>query len=63
MVDDYAYVFVDNLYKYIESLDTSQPRIYGFKFYHLPLPGGHIFGGSGILFTNEHRYLQFSRIN
>ena len=53
MVDDDAYVFVDNLYKYIQSLDKSQPQIYGFKFHHLPLPGGHIFGGSGILFTNE----------
>jgi hypothetical protein len=62
MVDDDAYVFVDNLYKYIESLDTSQPQIYGFKFHHLPLPGGHIFGGSGILFTNESMKRLVSKI-
>ena len=53
MVDDDAYVFVNNLNKYIKTLNTSHPHIYGFKFNHLPLPGGHIFGGSGILLTNE----------
>ena len=53
MVDDDSYVFVDNLYKYIQTLDKSLPHMYGFKYKHLPLPGGHIHGGSGIVFTEE----------
>ena len=53
MVDDDAFVFVDNLFKYIHTLDEARPQIYGFKYNHLPLPAGHIHGGSGILFTKE----------
>ena len=53
MVDDDAYVFVDNLYKFIKTRDTDLPFMYGFHFKHLPLPGGHIGGGSGILLTDE----------
>jgi hypothetical protein len=53
MVDDDSFVFIDNLKKFIQSKNTSEPYMYGFKFNHLPKPGGHIAGGPGILLTNE----------
>ena len=42
MVDDDAFIFVDNLKKFTQSKNTSEPYMYGFKFHHLPKPGGHI---------------------
>ena len=53
MVDDDTYVFVDNLYKLVRSLNSSDSIMHGFKINHLPLPAGHLHGGSGILFTSE----------
>jgi glycoprotein-N-acetylgalactosamine 3-beta-galactosyltransferase len=62
MVDDDAYVFVNNLHKYIQSLNETEPKIYGFKYNHLPLPSGHIHGGSGILFSKESMQRLVSKI-
>ena len=44
MIDDDSYVFVDNLNKFVKTKNSSLPFMYGFKFKHLPLPGGHIGG-------------------
>jgi hypothetical protein len=53
LVDDDAYLFVDNLYKFMNFENTFEAFMYGFHFKHLPLPNGHIGGGPGILLTQE----------
>ncbi len=57
MVDDDAFIFVDNLKKFTQSKNTSEPYMYGFKFHHLPKPGGHI-GKFIILY-----FINFTKIN
>ena len=44
MIDDDSYVFVDNLNKFIKNKDTNAAKMYGFKFLHTSIPGGHIGG-------------------
>ena len=63
MVDDDAYVFGHNLVKFLKNKNTSVAKIYGFKFKHLPLPGGHVGGGPGILITNESMKRLVEKIN
>ena len=55
MVDDDSYVFVDNLMKFINSKNPSEPFMYGFRFTHeMPAaPDGHLAGGPGMLMTKE----------
>lgn len=50
MVDDDAYVFVKNLFQFIKSKNTLEPKIYGFRFLHetAVAPDGHVAGGPGI---------------
>ena len=62
MVDDDAYVFVENFKNFVKKKNSSEPYMYGFKFKHLPLPGGHIGGGPGILLTNESMRLLVDKI-
>lgn len=49
MVDDDAYVFVENLYKFTQKINTYEPKIYGFRFIHeiAQAPDGHVAGGPG----------------
>ena len=68
MIDDDGYVFVDNLYKFIQSKDTNEPKLYGFKFMHTKklIKGGmmgHIAGGPGIVITNESMRLLYDKIS
>lgn len=53
MADDDTYVFVNNLNKFTESLDPTNPFTYGYRYKHKIPPNGYIGGGAGILFTNE----------
>lgn len=63
LLDDDAFVFMDNLYKFIETKNTDEPFMYGFHFRHRPLPAGHIAGGSGILLTKESMKRLVDKIN
>ena len=63
MVDDDTYVYVNNLYKFIKTQNTSAPLYYGFKYKHVHKPIGFIGGGSGILFTNESLNLLVNKIS
>lgn len=50
LVDDDTYVFVDNLYSFINRLDTNNPLVYGYNFKHV-VKAGYTSGGGGTLFT------------
>ena len=66
MIDDDGYIFIDNLYRFIETKNTNEPQIYGFKFTHTKnlIKGmtGHIAGGPGIIITKESMRRLYDKI-
>ena len=52
MADEDTFVFYDNLIKFINQHNTSEPFTYGFNV-NVPIKTGSHHGGAGILFTHE----------
>lgn len=52
MADDDTFVFIENMFRFIEEKDTKEPLTYGYNF-KVILKNGYHSGGGGILFTKE----------
>jgi glycoprotein-N-acetylgalactosamine 3-beta-galactosyltransferase len=52
IVDDDTFIYIDNLYKFIKSIDSKLPYTYGYNFKHV-VPTGYHSGGGGVLMPNE----------
>jgi glycoprotein-N-acetylgalactosamine 3-beta-galactosyltransferase len=52
LVDDDTFIYIDNLYKFIESTDSKMPYTYGYNFKQVVSTGYHS-GGGGVLMPHE----------